>query len=63
MTGKGIRHLNSSGSGDQLVHINIAVPKKLTQKEKQLLKDLEEQPNFKSDPDSDEKKFFKKFGL
>lgn len=63
MTGKGIRHLNSSGTGDQLVQINIYMPKKLSAKEKQLLKELEEMPNFKMTSEGDEKTFFEKFGL
>ncbi len=63
MTGKGIRHLNSSGAGDQLVQVNISVPKKLTAKEKQLLKELEDLPNFKNLPANDDKSFFQKFGL
>src|SRR5690606_5200419 len=63
MRDKGIRHLNSSGRGDQIVRINIAVPKKINSKEKELLKELSTLPNFKSSPDADEKNFFKKFGL
>jgi molecular chaperone DnaJ len=37
---KGIRHLNHSGRGDQLVHINIYIPTKLTNKEKDMFKEL-----------------------
>ena len=40
MRGKGIQHLNQHGSGDQLVRINIHVPKKVSSKEKDLLKEL-----------------------
>jgi molecular chaperone DnaJ len=47
MREKGIRHLNSHGSGDQLVRINIHVPKNLNTKEKELLKELQKQPNIK----------------
>jgi len=47
MREKGIQHLNRHGAGDQLVKVNIFVPKKLTQKEKELLKELAKQPNIK----------------
>ncbi len=63
MRGKGIKHLQSSGSGDQLVRINVAVPKKLNSKEKELLKQLSRLPNVSSLPDDKEKSFFSKFGL
>ena len=62
MRDKGIRHLNHSGSGDQIVRINLAVPKKLNSKEKELLKELSDMPNFKDGSESG-KKFFSKFGL
>lgn len=63
MKDKGIKHLNHSGRGDQIVRINIAIPKKLTAKEKELLKELMESPNIKSSSGSEEKNFFKRFGL
>ncbi len=47
MREKGIQHLNSHGAGDQLVRINIHVPKKITSKEKELLKELQNQKNIK----------------
>ncbi len=40
MRDKGIQHLNSHGSGDQLVRVNIFVPKKVSSKEKDLLREL-----------------------
>jgi len=63
MRDKGIKHLNHSGHGDQIVRINIAVPKKLNAKEKELLKELLNSPNIKSSSGSEEKNFFKRFGL
>ncbi len=63
MRDKGIKHLNQSGNGDQIVRINISVPKKISSKEKELLKQLASSPNFKLAADSDDKKFFKRFGL
>ncbi|MGQ9642837.1 MAG: DnaJ C-terminal domain-containing protein, partial [Ignavibacterium sp.] len=62
MTNKGIKHLNHPGYGDQLVRIIVEFPKKLTNKEKELLKELSEQPNFKGKI-TEGKGFFKKFGL
>jgi len=63
MRDKGIRHLNESGYGDQLVKINIDVPKKINSKERELLKQLAEMPNFKNSANKDEKNFFKRFGF
>jgi molecular chaperone DnaJ len=44
---KGIRHLNHSGKGDQLVHINIYIPTKLSSKEKELFRQIGESDNIK----------------
>ena len=63
MRDKGIKHLNSSGYGDQIVRVNIDIPRKVNSKEKELLKELSELPNIKGNPNSDEKSFFKRFGL
>ena len=61
MKGKGIRHLNSSGTGDQIVKINVAVPHKVNSKEKELLEQLAEMPNIKESSKDEEKGFFKRF--
>lgn len=63
MRDKGIKHLNESGYGDQLVKINIDVPKKVNSKEKELLKELANLPNFKNSGNKDERNFFKRFGF
>lgn len=47
MREKGIQHLNSHGAGDQLVKINIHIPKNVNTKEKELLKELQKLPNIK----------------
>ncbi len=47
MREKGIQHLNSHGAGDQLVKINIHVPKNVSAKEKEMLKELQKMPNIK----------------
>jgi len=61
MRGKGIRHLNSSGQGDQIVKINVAVPQKVNSKEKELLKTLADMPNIKDSSKAEEKSFFNRF--
>ncbi len=47
MRHKGIQHLNRHGTGDQLVRINIYVPKKITSKERELLNQLQKMPNIR----------------
>lgn len=47
MRGKGLPRLNSSGSGDQLVRVEIYVPNKLSSEEKKMLKQLGEVQNGK----------------
>jgi len=63
MRDKGIKHLNHNGHGDQIVRISVDVPKKLSSKEKELLKELSLQPNFKASDKGEGKGFFKRFGL
>lgn len=46
MRDRGIPHLNGHGKGDQLVRINIWVPKRLSSKEKELLKSLKDSEHF-----------------
>jgi molecular chaperone DnaJ len=41
LKGKGVPYLNSYGSGDQKVRIIVQTPKKLTKKQKQLLKEFD----------------------
>ena len=40
--GRGIPHLNRGGRGDLFVTVNVDVPKKLSKRQKELLKELEE---------------------
>jgi len=47
MREKGIQHLNSHGAGDQLVKVNIHVPKSVSNKEKDMLRELGKMPNIK----------------
>ena len=45
--GKGIPNLNGYGRGDQIIIVDIHVPKSLSSKEKNLLKELAKSENFK----------------
>jgi len=63
MREKGIQHLNHHGAGDQLVRVNIFVPKKISNKEREVLKELADMPNIQIQGSSEDKSFFKKFGL
>lgn len=60
LRGKGIRELNSHHRGDQLVHVNIWTPQKLSSEEKAILEKLREADNFKPHPGKNEKGFFEK---
>lgn len=63
MKNKGIRHLQYSGTGDQIVRVNVVIPQRLNSKEKELLKQLAEMPDFKFITEDEKKSFFSKFGL
>jgi len=49
--------LNGRGKGDQLVKVNVSVPKKLTEKQKELLRAFEQElnPGAKTGSGSDNK--------
>ncbi|MCC6550046.1 MAG: molecular chaperone DnaJ [Ignavibacteriaceae bacterium] len=48
MKDKGIPHVNRGGTGDQLVRLNVVVPKKVNSREKELLQELAKLPNIKA---------------
>lgn len=58
MRGKGIRHLNAHGVGDQLVRVIVWTPAKLSEKEKNIFRELGEMENIR--PPKGDKSFFKK---
>ncbi len=60
LKGKGIKDINGYGVGDQLIHVNVWTPKKLTTEEKTLIDKLKDSPNFVPDPGKNEKGFFEK---
>ena len=58
LKGKGIKHLNRAGSGDQLVTVNVYTPTKLSPEEKKLFEELATHEGIH--PKSDDKNFFHK---
>ena len=60
LKGKGLPALQSYGKGDQLVHVNIWTPKKLSSEERRLLEKMRDMPNFKPNPSRSEKGFFER---
>lgn len=58
LKGKGLPSINSYGTGDLLVNINVWTPRNLSREEKQLLEKLQDSENFKPNPTSKDKKFF-----
>lgn len=60
LKGKGLPSVQSYGRGDQLIHVNVWTPKKLTDEERKVLEKMREMPNFKPQPGKSEKGFFEK---
>jgi molecular chaperone DnaJ len=60
LKGKGFPAVNSYEKGDQLVHVNVWTPQTVSSEEKAILEKLNHSPNFKPNPDKNEKSFFDK---
>ena len=60
LKGKGLPSVQSYGTGDQLIHLNIWTPKKLSDDERRILEKMRNMPNFKPDPGKGEKTFFER---
>jgi molecular chaperone DnaJ len=58
LKGKGLPDVNSYGTGDLLVNINVWTPQHLTSEEKKALETLRESKNFAPNPNRKEKGFF-----
>ncbi len=58
LRGKGIKDLNGYGTGDQLLHVNVWIPKKVSSDEKAMLEKLRASPNFQPNPEKSDKNFF-----
>jgi molecular chaperone DnaJ len=60
LKGKGIPEVNGYGRGDLLVKINVWVPKGLSREEKKIVESFGGSTNFKPNPSSAEKGFFRR---
>lgn len=58
LKGKGLPSLNSYGSGDQLIEVNIWTPKHLDQNDRTILEKIKDMPNFQPNPSKSDKGFF-----
>ncbi len=58
LRGKGLPAYGSYGRGDVLVKVNVWVPQNLDKEEKKILEKLQESPNFKPQPEKEERSFF-----
>jgi molecular chaperone DnaJ len=57
---KGLPSVQSYQKGDLLVHVNVWTPKKVNDKERELLEQLRHMPNFQPKPEQEDKSFFDK---
>ncbi|MGV6828931.1 MAG: molecular chaperone DnaJ [Flavobacteriales bacterium] len=57
---KGIPSINSYGTGDLLVHINVWTPKHLTKEQKTFFEKMKGDDNFNPNPEEEDKSFFEK---
>lgn len=58
LKGKGLPDVNSYGTGDMLVNINVWTPQNLTSEEKKILENFRSAKNFEPNPNRKEKGFF-----
>ena len=60
LRGKGLTSINSYGSGDLLVHVNVWTPKVLNREQKTFFQQMKDDDNFAPCPQSGDKSFFEK---
>ena len=60
LKGKGLPSVQAHGKGDQFVHVSVFTPKHLSDRDRELLEELRESPNFAPDGKGEEKGFFDK---
>ncbi len=60
LKGKGIPALQSYGTGDLFVHINVWTPQKVSKEEREMLEKLRGSENFHPNPDKQDKGFFQR---
>jgi molecular chaperone DnaJ len=60
LKGKGVPSINSYGTGDLLVHVNVWTPKTLNKEQKQFFEKMLNDENFIPNPEKSDKSFFEK---
>jgi len=60
LKGKGLPSIESYGTGDFLIHINVWTPKELTKEQRQFFEKMSEDENFIPNPNKSDKSFFEK---
>ncbi len=60
LRGQGLPSVNSYGTGDIIVNVNVWTPQKLSSEEKKILETLKESDNFKPNPGKKDKGFFER---
>ncbi len=60
LRGKGFPDVNGYRKGDQLVRVDVWIPKEYNKEEKKLLEKLKDSTNFKPKPEGKERSFFEK---
>ncbi|MEZ4990878.1 MAG: DnaJ C-terminal domain-containing protein [Saprospiraceae bacterium] len=58
LKGKGLPSVRDYGKGDELIHVNVWTPKKLSNEEKELMEKMRKLPNFKPQPGKSDESFF-----
>jgi molecular chaperone DnaJ len=57
---KGLPSVQGYGKGDQLIHVNVWTPKKLTNEERELLEKMRTMPNFTPSPQKSDRTLYEK---
>jgi len=60
LRGKGLPDMNGYGKGDELVRVDVWIPKTFNKDEKKILEQLEKSENFKPNPTEKDRSFFDK---
>ena len=60
LRGKGIRPYNTYETGDQLIHVNVWIPQKLSKDERKEMEKLKKSENFAPDLEKQDRSFFDK---
>jgi len=60
LKGKGLPSIESYGTGDFLIHINVWTPKELSKEQRQFFEKMSDDENFTPSPNKSDKSFFEK---